>query len=459
MRRSLLPVALKKGYREVLLALGLICSPAWGLAAAEVDDPFAGFEDLDAFLEPVEPPTESILRYFSGYAKLLSVYNTTHYSPDVIYADWQGLSKLRLEGLVEVDFRIADWKVFAGIKGCYDFAYDLNGHDGYSEEVLNAYEKEIDLREAYLQGSLTPFADLKIGRQIVVWGRSDNFRVTDVLNPLDNRDLGLVDIEDLRLPLAMVKVDLFAGDWNLDLITVHEHRYDESPVYGHFFYPASDLPSYETEPTNTLNNTEIGVALNGTFAGWDLSFYGARTFQDQANFVPTPVVSREHQKITMLGSALSFARGNMLYIAEAAHLRGRHFLEDYQTSYNRSELLAGIEYSGLSETVISLDFVTRYLHNYNPKLDNSPEAPRGTENDLACRITSDFMNDTLELEGMILLSGVRGEYGALQRFTATYDIVDNWSVKGGVLLFQAREGVMAPVGDSGRIFCELRYDF
>ena len=459
MRLSLRPVIWKKACRELLIAIGIVCLPVWTFAAAEADDIFAGFDTSDTFSAPVVPSSEPVLRYFSGYAKMLSVVNSTHYSPGANYSDWQGLSKLRLEGLLEVDFRLIDWKVFVGIKGFYDFAYDLNGRDGYSEEVLDTYEKEIELREAYLQGSLTSYADLKIGRQIVVWGRSDNFRVTDILNPLDNRDPGLVDIEDLRLPLAMVKVDLFSGNWNLELISVHEHRYDENPVVGHFSYPSSAQLPLENVPAHTLENTEIGAAVNGTFAGWDLSFYGARVFQDQANFLPAPMLGREHQKITMLGSALSFARGNMLYLAEMAHLRGLHFSEDYQTEYNRSELLLGMEYSGFSETVISLDFVTSYLHGYKPSLDSSPEDPRDTENGVACRVTSDVMNDTLELEGMIMLNGVRGQYGALQRFTATYDLRDNWSVKGGVLLFQARDGAMASVGDSGRVFCELRYDF
>jgi len=450
---------LKKVCREVLIVLGLVSFPAWGGAVVEAGDPFAGFDSPDSFAEPVAPSSASPLRYFNGYAKVLSVCNTTHYYPEEGYGDWQGLSKLRLEGLVEVDFRIVEWKAFASIKGFYDVAYGLNGRDGYSEEVLDTYEKEIEIGEAYLQGKPTSFADLKIGRQVVVWGRSDNFRVTDVLNPLDNRDPGLVDIENLRLPLAMVKLDFFSGAWSLGLISVHEHRYDENPVFGHFFYPSSAQLPAETVPAHTLENTEIGAELNGTFAGWDLSLYGARVFQDQANFVHSPLLGREHQKITMLGAAMSLAQGNILYIGEVAHLRGLHFLEGEQTNYNRNELLVGIAYSGLSETIISLDFVSRHFHNYTPDLDTSPEGPRSTVNEIACRVTSNFMNDTLELAGMIILNGVRGQYGALQRFTATYNLADNWSVNGGVLLYQTRSGAMVPVGDSSRVFCELRYDF
>ena len=35
----------------------------------------------------------------------------------------------------------------------------------------------------------------------------DNLRVTDVLNPMDLRVPGLTDIDDLRLPVTMIKLD------------------------------------------------------------------------------------------------------------------------------------------------------------------------------------------------------------------------------------------------------------
>ncbi len=54
----------------------------------------------------------------------------------------------------------------------------------------------------------------KVGRQIVIWGRSESLRVLDVLNPLDNREAGRVDIEDLRRPLAMVRVDAYQKLWD-----------------------------------------------------------------------------------------------------------------------------------------------------------------------------------------------------------------------------------------------------
>ena len=103
--------------------------------------------------------------------------------------------------------------------------------------MLDLYEWEAEFTEVYLQGSLLRDLDLKIGRQVVNWGTGETFRVVDVLNPLDNREPGLVDIEDLRLPVVMTKLDYYFGDWDLSLIAVHERRFSDDPVFGSDFFP------------------------------------------------------------------------------------------------------------------------------------------------------------------------------------------------------------------------------
>ena len=103
----------------------------------------------------------------------------------------------------------------------------IDGRDNYTDDVLDDYEKELEFDEVYLQGSVTNDMDLKAGRQIVVWGRSDNIRITDVLNPLDLRWPGLVEIEKLRLPVTMTKLDYYIKGWSLSGIALHEVRYNK----------------------------------------------------------------------------------------------------------------------------------------------------------------------------------------------------------------------------------------
>ena len=85
-------------------------------------------------------------------------------------------------------------------RGVYDAIYDIR--DDYSE--LNG-RSELKLREAFVDFLLPPFT-LRLGRQQIVWGETDNFRALDVINPLDlswhwSREAW----EDIRIPLWMAR--------------------------------------------------------------------------------------------------------------------------------------------------------------------------------------------------------------------------------------------------------------
>ena len=74
-----------------------------------------------------------------------------------------------------------------------DFRILLTGHlvldpiqpkqtsPGRTTKIANTSDHELKLGEAFIQGPLTDSIDLTLGRQIVIWGRSDQFRVTDIL--------------------------------------------------------------------------------------------------------------------------------------------------------------------------------------------------------------------------------------------------------------------------------------
>ena len=77
-----------------------------------------------------------------------------------------------------------EWKGLLSGRTFYDAVYELTD-EVYTDEVLETYESEAEIGEAWIQGSVTKNLDLKIGRQILVWGKSDNIRVTDILNPIE----------------------------------------------------------------------------------------------------------------------------------------------------------------------------------------------------------------------------------------------------------------------------------
>lgn len=186
------------------------------------------------------------------------------------------------------------------------------------------------MRKAYLQGKITDSLDIKTGRQIVVWGKSDNIRATDILNPLDLRVPGTTDIEDLRLPVCMTKVDYYLGDWSLSAIAVHEHRFNKLPEFGSDFFTQDAPLPHESIPADTFENTEYAASLNGIFTGWDIAFYYADYYEDTpylkiSSVGGLPLAELRHAHQTMAGADFNITFGNFLLKSEAAWFKGVRF--------------------------------------------------------------------------------------------------------------------------------------
>ena len=468
----------------------LLFSPAAVSAGSgqSLDEVLEGFDDggakpmddnLDSVLEgfdsmaPDMPASEQNRAVYTpsrfdldGYVQLGASYNFAHESPAAGQTDWRGGSRLRTELNVDLNVRLADgWQAKVGGKGFYDAVYSVKGRDEYTEAVLDEYEDELELREAWVLGRLADNLDLKAGRQIVVWGKSDNIRVTDVLNPLDLREPGLTDIEDLRLPVAMTKLDSYFGSWNLAAMAIHELRFNKLPAYGHDFYQGQTLPPPEDKPEDNLENTEWALSLGGIFSGWDLDLYYARIFNDTPHFMSVstgtiPAYRRQHARLHMFGLAYNRALGNWLAKTEAAWFEGLEYANDPGQSYNRADALVGFEYSGFQETVISLEFADRHVINHDPVLENGPDFVLKDMFQAALRYNRDFLHDTLTLTFLAMVFGPDEADGAFERLSLEYDLSDTVRLRGGTVLYQSGDlPVMRNIGDSDRLFLEIRYNF
>jgi hypothetical protein len=427
-------------------------------------DPAAAPAVVDA------PPPFSI----DGHLKVGATWNVSHESRDPGPTDWRGLSGLDAELSAALNGRLGDdWRLKISGTARYDFVYDLRGRDNYTRAVLNHYPVELELGEAWLQGRLTRSLDIKTGRQIVVWGRSDTIRVTDVLNPLDVRQPGITDIEDLRLPAAMTRLDYYFGNWTLSGIAVHEIRFNTLPEYGSDFYPASVPLPEEKVPSDSLANTEWALALTGVFSGWDISLYCAELFEDLPHtrlegisvvgpppFPPivSPILRLHHARLTMLGAAGNFAVGNWLFKAEAAWFDRLRFFNLPQKRYSRTDLLVGAEYSGFTDTTVSLEVANRHTNGFEHELENDPDNARCNNFQSALRVTRTFLNERLEVTALAQLYGLKGEEGAIQRLSAEYELTDAIRVIGGMVLYQNGD-VYDYIGDNDRLFMDVVYSF
>ncbi len=403
-----------------------------------------------------------------GYLKVSSVYSYLGHDAAGADTSWHGLTRLRSELKLEMDADLSpNWQARISGHGFYDFVYTINGRDNYTDDVLDNYEKELEFDEVYLQGSLSKNIDLKAGRQIVVWGRSDNIRITDVLNPLDLRWPGLVDIEKLRLPATMSKLDYYYKNWGISGIVVHEVRYNKNPEFGSDFFPGSQpLPGRESPSEGfDIDNTQFAASLNGFFQGWDISFYAADIYaQDghisRVSLVPAPQFEVKHSRIKMLGGAFNMARGNWLFKVETAFFDGFEFSNTPDKAYSRLDGLAGVEYSGISDATITLDIANRHLFDFDNRLKDSPDFQKENLLEWALRITKPYLNETVKLTFLANTFGLSGDDGAFQRFSAEYDYTDSIQLTGGVVFYQSGDlRRTMGIGDNDRVFLDVQYNF
>lgn len=147
-------------------------------------------------------------------------------------------------------------------------------------------EREADLRELYATYEGRSFS-LKLGRQQVVWGKTDGLRLLDVVNPLELRGFILEDYVDIRIPLWMANLELFRGDGSLQLLVIPDLTFDDPAAPGGELFvrpslpagrqgPAGpDVPAVEVrpveEPASRPESWVYGLRWAGRAGPWDLT--------------------------------------------------------------------------------------------------------------------------------------------------------------------------------------------
>ena len=435
----------------------------------------SGFDDesgVEVISEAESADQEEGWSSLFGYTGISLNYNYLKETPaDETQADWSGLTKLRPYFSLTWDAKLGEnWKIRISGKAFYDFAYGMKERKNFSKEVLNDLEQEAEFREVYIEGSPFNSLDIKIGHQIVTWGVANSLRVVDVLNPTDNREFGMTDLEDIRLPIAMTKIDLYVGDFKFEAVAVHKIKFNKTAPFGSDFNP-SPLKIKEVVPESSAGNTEYGLAVIGKFSGWDASLNWAQYFDDSAhykitsvNIVPgvgaVPVLEQRHSRLTMAGATLSVPAGNFLWKAEAAKLQGMEFALVTDKTFSRTDILFGGEYSGWNDTSVSIELGLQHLNDFDTHLEASPDSELEDRFATSISFMQDYLNQTLHLNLAGMMIGELGGDGGINRASLEYDVVDAFSVTGGLMLYQPGESAyFQSLNENDRLFFEARYSF
>ena len=411
------------------------------VSTSSKDDLLSGFDDTESSNQTDDKESGSwIPTGLEGKFTQSASYSFHNDAPH------DGLSALKSLLFLEYNHAIFDdFKLKINANAFYDLSYVIKGREDFTPEDKDALESEVELFDAYIEGSLTDDLDIKLGHQVVVWGKSDTIRITDVINPLDNRRPGMVDIEDLRLPEAMIKLDAYHDNWRFSPIVILQQRFNKNPPFGGDFYPSPKRTPHQKTP----RSPSYALNVAGEFSGFDVDFYLANIYgQDELGL---PLLNHR-KKMSMAGVAMNYVYDSWLLKSEFAYKKDFVFLQSGDKKYDRVDSLIGFEYNGIADTKLSYDIANKHMTKKTAQFEQDTYQH-------AFRATSDFLNATLHANYLISLFGKSLDKGGFQRAWVKYDIADGVSTNFGIVDYIGGSKLFDAIDDNDMLFVDVSYSF
>lgn len=351
---------------------------------------------------------------------------------------------------------------------------------GDAEERIDVDDDtDAELREFYLETSIGRTL-LTIGKQQIVWGKADGLKVLDVVNPQQWREFILDDFEQSRIPLWSINGEIPIGDVTLQLVWIPDQTYHDFAHNGDLYNFTSPLlvpqppPGVnlvmqpEVLPDSTIGDADGGVRLSTFWRGWDLTLNYLYHYDDRPVLIrqlsmspagPVATVTPRYKRSHLTGVTFSSAFGDLTLRGEVGYSSDRYIstndTADADGVVNTGELayVIGLDWFGLSDTLISAQLFQSYLGDHSPGMIREE-----SETTVTLLLRRDFLNETVTAE-ILLLHNFDLDDG-LARPEVTYRFTDAITLSLGADLFYGDErGLFGQFDRQDRVVSSIELSF
>lgn len=293
--------------------------------------------------------------------------------------------------------------------------------DGWirNDDTLDADETKARLREGYIRYSAGD-VDIRIGNQIISWGRADAPNPTDNLSPRDYTLL-VPENDDQRLGTTAVKLDYHLSDITATFVYV--------PLFTQSKVPIPPQPGVSIADKRP-NGGSAGVKLDyvGCGAEGSISFYDGfdliPDLQIEALTTTGADFSLRHRRIRVLGIDGAAAVGDYGLRAEAAYTWTQKDANDPLRKKPFFYAVAGFDRTFDGNVNVNLQYYLRYVTGFrdpaaiaNPGLrEIATQAALlfnqtdKFDNGMSMRVATTWMNNVLEGEIADIFVGERTQF-------------------------------------------------
>lgn len=350
------------------------------------------------------------------------------------------------------------------------------------------HDGEVSLHNAYVNLALGD-VNVRLGNQIVIWGKADEVSPLDNLNPEDMRD-GLVRRRvERKMPLPMVNVEWSQDVYKLQGVFIpffkrakFDLRGTDWAVFDHIDSEIGPFAIVEEKPPKTLRNSEVGVRFAGKVRALDyaVSYLYTRadfpavdslltppgfqltmphpTFTDLARFAQAtgqPIrLTHNHQHV--LGLEFETVLGSIGLRGDIAYVLDKRFLTRALRAINRPvfQYIVGADYNGPDNLYMNFQFSQSVIQDYEKTILSFARLT----NELNGTISKEFLANNLKVALRYFYNITRASY-----YLNPYAIVQYWPnvhiELGGDVLGGPRDTFVGFFRDNDQVYVTLKVFF
>lgn len=332
----------------------------------------------------------------------------------------------------------------------------------------------LELREAYLEYFSNKW-DLRIGRQIIIWGKADGLQVTDIISPLDLTEFLARDFEDIRTAVDALKFRILGDKINFQLVWV--------PFFNPAIIPTGDDNPWSSSPPldnnenlelifpdpmkpgKTIGNSELFGKISLYLPGIDLAFSAFHTwddfgvthyFLDLQPGIQKLELQQEYYRVSGFGAEFSMPLGEFVLRGETALYFNKQFEADDPGGgifkKNNINCLLGIDWYPGSDWILSAQLMDSIIPGYESPIKNDRHTFTTT-----FMIEKKLMHQTLTISNFLYLG--LNEMDFFNRLSADYALTDEFHILIGIDLFGGDKGLFGQFKDNQEVFAKVKYNF
>ena len=445
--------------------MALSLSPA--LLASDLDELMGGFDEptTQVIIETVSDNTPSGPWQLSGSVGLTGAYAYQHGSNGSLPFT-NNLAHLIADTHLQLDYNQQALRGQVIIKGQYDGAFDLNGRANYPTTSLDNYEHQIELDQAWIQTSISDDLDIKLGRQQLVLGKLDIIAINDRMHSLDNRYPGLTDIDDLRLPTLMTRLDYYLQNWQASVAISHEVRAPKIASLGVDAFPSSAFPSNVLSnmpalaaPSYSVADAPYMLTLLGNVSGWDIAMYHGRTLDNRWHQVTSPTPMRQYGYVKQNGLAASTTAGSWLWKMEAATITDMAF-SNVSELKQRTDFGIGFDYNGWQDLVWTVELASRNYADFEVAMAALPNWQVEHDLQLVNAVQYQFNRNRSSLTLLANYYGNDLQGGGMHKLWFEHELAQDFHLTIGLIDYASGDSVLAQaLADSDKISLGIERQF